>query len=142
MINIILAILSTVGALAILFASIGILRMPDFYLRLSVTVKASCLGVGLLLICAAIMFPDDASVTTKSIAIIFFLFITAPIAAHMIGRAAYFTGVPLWKGTIIDELDGMYNKKTHALESNPDNAINKSKSGSDDQIADTEKETK
>lgn len=142
MINIILAILSTTGALAILFASIGILRMPDFYLRLSVTVKASTLGVGLLLICAAIMFPDDASVTTKSIAIIFFLFITAPIAAHMIGRAAYFTGVPLWKGTIVDELDGMYNKKTHELESDPNNVINKSTCDEDDQIADTEEETK
>ncbi|MBD1423560.1 monovalent cation/H(+) antiporter subunit G [Sphingobacterium chuzhouense] len=116
MIEIVLAILSTVGALSILFASIGILRMPDFYLRLSVTVKASTLGVGLLLICAAIMFPD-VSVTTKAIAIIFFLIITAPIGAHMIGRAAYFTGTPLWKGTIIDELAGMYNEETHELES-------------------------
>ncbi|NGM66335.1 monovalent cation/H(+) antiporter subunit G [Sphingobacterium sp. SGR-19] len=116
MIEIVLAILSTVGALSILFASIGILRMPDFYLRLSVTVKASTLGVGLLLICAAVMFPD-VSVTTKAIAIIFFLIITAPIGAHMIGRAAYFTGTPLWKGTIIDELAGMYNDETHELES-------------------------
>ena len=116
MIEIILAVFSTVGALSILFASIGILRMPDFYLRLSVTVKASTLGVGLLLICAAIMFPD-VSVTTKAIAIIFFLLITAPIGAHMIGRAAYFTGTPLWKGTIVDELAGMYNKETHELES-------------------------
>lgn len=142
MINIILAVLSTIGALAILFASIGILRMPDFYLRLSVTVKASSLGVGLLLICAAIMFPDDASVTTKSIAIIFFLFITAPVAAHMIGRAAYFTGIPLWKGTVVDELDGMYNKKTHELESDPNNAIDKSTCADDDQIAETEDETR
>lgn len=116
MIEIVLAVLSTVGALSILSASIGILRMPDFYLRLSVTVKASTLGVGLLLICAAIMFPD-ISVTTKAVAIIFFLIITAPIGAHMIGRAAYFTGTPLWKGTIIDELKGMYNEETHELES-------------------------
>lgn len=142
MINIILAILSTVGALAILFAAIGILRMPDFYLRLSVTVKASSLGVGLFLICAAIMFPGDVSVTTKSIAIIFFLIITAPIAAHMIGRTAYFTGTPLWKGTVVDELDGMYNKETHELLSNPGDAINKSTSPHNDQIADTEEETR
>ena len=115
MIDILLAIFSTVGALSILFAAIGILRMPDFYLRLSVTVKASTLGVGLLLICAAMMFPD-ISVTTRAIAIIFFLIITAPIAAHMIGRAAYFTGTPLWKGTVTDELEGMYNEETHELE--------------------------
>ncbi|RYX99931.1 Na+/H+ antiporter subunit G, partial [bacterium] len=67
MTNIIIGFLSTVGALAILFASIGILRMPDFYLRLSVTVKAGTLGVGLLLACAGVVFPD-VSVTTKVIA--------------------------------------------------------------------------
>ncbi|PRD52626.1 monovalent cation/H(+) antiporter subunit G [Sphingobacterium gobiense] len=116
MIDIILAFLSTVGVLSILFAAIGIMRMPDFYLRLSVTVKAATLGVGLLLICAAIMFPD-ISVTTKAIAIIFFLIITGPIGAHMIGRAAYFSRTPLWKGTIIDELAGKYNEETHELES-------------------------
>jgi len=102
MINILLMILSTIGALAILIASIGVLRMPDFYLRLSVTVKASTLGVGLLLICAAIIFPD-VSVTTKVIAIIFFLVLTAPIAAHMIGRVAYRTGVLRWKDTYVDK---------------------------------------
>ena len=142
MIDLLLAVLSTVGALAILFASIGILRMPDFYLRLSVTVKASSLGVGLLLLCAAIMFPDDASVLTKALAIIFFLFITTPIAAHMIARAAYFIGTYLWKGTIVDELDGMYDKDTHKLHSDPDDAVQKSTGPDNDQIADTEEETK
>ncbi len=141
MIEIILAVFSTVGAFSTLFAAIGILRMPDFYLRLSVTVKASTLGVGLLLICAAIMFPD-VSVTTKAIAIIFFLIITAPIAAHMIGRAAYFTGTPLWKGTIVDELAGMYNEKTHKLESDTEQDTADDSLPTSDNIANTEEETK
>ena len=101
--DIFIAFFSTVGSLAILFASIGILRMPDFYLRLSVTVKAATLGVGFLLASAAIAFPD-VSVTTKAIAIAFFLVLTAPVAAHMIGRTAYHTGIRTWKGTIMDEL--------------------------------------
>lgn len=138
MIDIILAILSTVGAFSIFFASIGVLRMPDFFLRLSVTVKASTLGVGLLLICAAIMFPDDVSVTTKSIAIIFFLILTAPIAAHMIGKAAYFIGTPLWKGTVVDRLQGMYNKENHCLESDPE----KANLDKDEHIADAEQPKK
>jgi len=141
MINILLATISTIGALSILFASIGILRMPDFYLRLSVTVKASTLGVGLLLICASIMFPD-VSVTTKAIAIIFFLIITAPIGAHMIGKAAYFTGTPLWKGTVVDQLAGMYNKETHELESDPDKMPQEKELNEEENIAKTEKETK
>lgn len=109
--DLLIAIFSTMGSLAILFAAIGILRMPDFYLRLSVTVKAATLGVGLLLVCAAFVFPD-ASVTTKAIAIAFFLVLTTPVAAHMIGRTAYHTGIPKWKGTIIDDLDGFHTKKT------------------------------
>ncbi|MDO5509820.1 MAG: monovalent cation/H(+) antiporter subunit G [Weeksellaceae bacterium] len=115
MIDLLIALLSTLGALFILFASIGLLRMPDFYLRLSVTVKASVLGAGLFLVCAAIMFPI-VSVTTKVIAIIFFLIITAPIAAHMIGRAAYYTGVSMWKDTWVDQMQNyLYrNEKLHA----------------------------
>lgn len=107
MINVIIIILSTVGSLAILFAGIGILRMPDFYLRLSVTVKAATMGVGLLLLCAAILYPD-ISITTKALAIVFFLVLTAPISAHMIAKAAYFTETPQWEGTVIDELKADY----------------------------------
>lgn len=103
MTNILIGILSTIGALSILFASIGIVRMPDFYLRLSVTVKAATLGVGLFLACAGVVFPD-VSVTTKVIAIAFFLILTAPVAAHMIARTAYHKGVPTWEGTVLDEL--------------------------------------
>ncbi len=141
MIDLLIAILSTIGALAIFFASLGILRMPDFYLRLSVTVKAATMGVGLLLLCAAILFPD-ISVSTKAIAIIFFLIITSPIAAHMIGRAAYLTGTPLWKGTIIDELAGQYDKETGILSNdkpNPDEINSQNNKG---QIAESEEETK
>lgn len=136
MINIVIAILSTIGTLAIFFAALGILRMPDFYLRLSVTVKAATLGVGLLLVCAAILFPD-VSVTTKAIAIIFFLIITSPIAAHMIGKAAYFAGTTLWVETATDELCGMYNKETGELESD----ITKKDEEQKEQIASSQEET-
>lgn len=116
MTDIIIAILSTIGACAIFVASIGILRMPDFFLRLSVTVKAATLGSGLLLLSAAIFFPQ-VSVTTKAFAIILFLVMTAPVSAHMIGRAAYVSGTILWKGTVKDDLEGMYDEETHVLKS-------------------------
>jgi multicomponent Na+:H+ antiporter subunit G len=108
--DILTAVFSTIGALAILFASIGILRMPDFYLRLSVTVKASTLGVGFLLACAAFTF-SDTSVTTKAMSIVFFLILTTPVAAHMIGKTAYHTGVSIWKGTVLDELKDMQDQQ-------------------------------
>lgn len=108
--DIFIGLLSTIGAFAILFASIGILRMPDFYLRLSVTVKAATMGVGVLLIATAIVFPE-VEVTAKAFAIIFFLLLTAPVAAHMIGRTAYRSEISIWKDTWIDDLDGAYDKK-------------------------------
>jgi multicomponent Na+:H+ antiporter subunit G len=37
----------------------------------------------------------------------------------MIGRAAYFIGVPLWKGTMVDELQDRYDRRTHTLTSGP-----------------------
>lgn len=120
--DILTAIFSTIGALAILFASIGVLRMPDFYLRLSVSVKASTLGIGLLLACAAFTF-SDVSVTTKAMSIVFFLILTAPVAAHMIGRTAYHTGVAIWKGTVIDELKGIYDKKEDVRPEADDNSV-------------------
>jgi multicomponent Na+:H+ antiporter subunit G len=40
---------------------------------------------------------------TAAILIVGFLFLTAPVAAHMIGRAAYRHQVPRWTGTVIDE---------------------------------------
>jgi len=115
--------------------------MPDFYLRLSVTVKAATLGVGLLLLCASIIFPD-ISVSTKAFAIIFFLLITSPIAAHMIGRAAYFSGTPLWKHTLIDEFA---DKKAEYLAQSESGLPEKESEGDavekTGQIADTEEET-
>lgn len=116
MIEVIIAIMSTIGAGAILIASIGINRMPDFYLRLSVTVKAATLGVGLLLFSAAIYFPQ-VSVTTKAFAIMFFLILTAPVSAHMIGRAAYFIGTPMWHKSVRDDLKGKYDYEKHRLKS-------------------------
>jgi multicomponent Na+:H+ antiporter subunit G len=114
--DILIMILCTAAALVILIAAIGIVRMPDFYLRLSVTIKAATLGTGLLLLAAALFF-GDISVNTKAIAIGFFLLLTTPVAGHMISRAAHFIGVKQWKGSVLDELKGKYDRSTHNLDS-------------------------
>lgn len=109
-------ILSSLGAIFILLAAIGIVRMPDLYLRISVTTKAATLGIGLILIAAAFFF-NETSITSRVLAIILFMLLTAPIGAHMIGRASYFTGVKLWKKTVLDDLKGKYHRRTHELSS-------------------------
>ena len=52
---------------------------------------------------AAVHF-GDFRVTVESLLVIFFLVLTAPVAAHMISRAAYHTGEPLWKNSVSDDL--------------------------------------
>jgi multicomponent Na+:H+ antiporter subunit G len=113
--EIIVMVLMLGGALFMALAGLGLLRMPDLFLRMSSTAKAGTLGAGLILLGAAIHF-DNFAISTRAVAIIVFLLLTAPVAAHMIGRAAYFDGVPLWKGTVQDDLHGHYRVSTHTLE--------------------------
>jgi multicomponent Na+:H+ antiporter subunit G len=104
------------GALFMLLAGVGILRMPDLYMRISATTKAATLGAGLTLLALAVYF-NQLGIASRALATIVFIFLTAPVAGHMIARAAYFLGVPLWKGTIANELRGRYDEKTHLLSS-------------------------
>jgi multicomponent Na+:H+ antiporter subunit G len=99
----ILAALILAGSAFSLLAAVGVLRMPDIYMRIQAAAKSSTLGVSCLVLAVALDF-DDASVTARSLLVIAFLFLTAPVAAHMLGRAAYFAAVPLWEKSIVDEL--------------------------------------
>ena len=116
MTDILIYILSTMGALFVLLAAIGVVRMPDLYLRISVTTKGATLGIGMILVAAAIYF-NDTSITSRVSAIILFVLLTAPVGAHMIGRASYFTGIKLWDKSVHDDLKGQYHPKTHGLAS-------------------------
>lgn len=112
--DIISASLMIFGAAMILISALGVVRMPDLYLRMSASTKSATLGVGTILLGVAIHF-NELGVASRAIATIFFILLTAPVAAHMMGRAAYFNGVPLWDGTRYDELKGRYDIKTHTL---------------------------
>lgn len=83
-------------------AGIGLLRFPDVFMRMHASTKAGTLGVGLSVVSAAIFFGNDF-VTTKAVLIVLFVLLTAPVAAHLIARAAYRTKTPLWGPTIIDD---------------------------------------
>ena len=106
------------GSFLMFLAGLGLLRLPDIFLRMSAATKASTLGAGLILLEAALYF-EDLGTTSRAIATIFFLLLTGPIAVHRIARAAYFDGSPLWQGTIRDDLRGHYDQLTHELEGAP-----------------------
>jgi multicomponent Na+:H+ antiporter subunit G len=107
-------VLLVLGALFMLLSSLGILRMPDLYTRMSATSKAASLGSGLMLVSVALHF-DTLGVTARALAAIAFIFLTVPVATHVIGRAAYLFGIPLWHGTVRDDLAGHYDRATFKL---------------------------
>lgn len=96
--------LMIVGAFFMLVSAMGVVRLPDLYMRMSASTKSSTIGVSCMLLAAAFFFADDLGSAAQILAIIAFLFITAPVAAHMIGRAGYYSGSELWTRTIADEL--------------------------------------
>ncbi len=85
--EIIAAVFVLLGAGFSLSASVGIIRLPDVLTRMHASTKAGTLGASLTLVATAIIF-GDISTVAKSVAAILFLLLTAPIAAHMIGRAS------------------------------------------------------
>jgi multicomponent Na+:H+ antiporter subunit G len=108
LVEIIASVLLIFGTLLVVAAGIGILRMPDLYIRMSAATKASTVGAASLLLAAAISF-DGLSVKTQVAATIIFLLTTAPVGAHVIARAAYQKGqVELFEGTRQDDLGAYY----------------------------------
>ena len=128
MIDIIAGTLILVGSIFALIAGIGLLRLPDFYLRIHAATKAGALAAGLVLIAVAVE-AQMLEITARAISGLLFLFITAPIAAHLLGRSGYIAGVPLWKNTGMDDLKGKYDPDTNELAGNqpkppPDQPMN------------------
>lgn len=108
------AVLAIVGSVFILIASIGVLRMPDLFLRLQVTSKASVLGLTCILLAVAMHFSNTV-VTIRVVVIICFIVLTIPIATHMLARAGYTTNVHISEETVVNELEGQYDPRTHLL---------------------------
>lgn len=84
----IVAIFILIGAGFALVGSIGLWRMPDFYTRLHGPTKATTLGVGGILLASAIHFSDTGPASVHEILVSVFLFITAPVSAHLLCQAA------------------------------------------------------
>lgn len=89
MLEIILAALVLIGAFFTLVGSVGLYRLPDFYMRLHGPTKATTLGAGAILVVSAIYFSLRSDTPSMhEILITLFLFITAPVSAHLMAKAA------------------------------------------------------
>lgn len=106
MAEVLAAILVLGGSAISLIAAIGMVRLPDAFLRMHAATKAGVLGAGLVLL--GIGVADGGWGTWLRVGLIlWFLLLTVPIASHALGRAAYVGGAPMAKATGLDELTGV-----------------------------------
>jgi len=93
-----------------LTGSIGLVRMPDLYCRMHAASKCVTLGISGLLL-AAMLDLQTSEIAVKGLFAIFFQFLTTPVSAHMIARAAYYhLRVDFWKNTFVHEWAGWFDE--------------------------------
>ena len=98
-------ILILFGSIISVISAFGLIRLPDVYTRSHAATKSATLSVLACLLGAFIYFwIHDGFVSIRLILGILFVFITAPVAGHLICRAAYRSRVPLAEGSGEDAL--------------------------------------
>ncbi len=107
------AIITLLGSLFILFAGIGLLRMPDIYNRIQAGTKATTLGSMLTLLGIGLIHP---AWLLKIAVLIIFILISNPVSSHVLGRAAHYIKVPLSSRTVLDKLDEDENPSSNQQE--------------------------
>lgn len=93
MIEFLVSCFLVVGGAFTLIGSIGLVRFPDFFSRLHGPSKATTLGVGATLIASLIHFNAQGEFGLKELLITFFVFLTAPVSAHLLCKAAFKRGL-------------------------------------------------
>lgn len=88
MIEIIVSFFLLTGAGFALVGSIGLVKLPDFYSRLHGPTKSTTLGVGGMLIASATHFSTGPGTSLHEVLVTVFLFMTAPVSAHLLCKAA------------------------------------------------------
>ena len=103
MVDYLTGLLMLLGSIFCLLASVGIVRLPDALTRMHAATKAGTLGTGLLVIAGA-FFYRQLGISLRAATVFALVLLTAPVAAHLIGRAFYHSGEAMSDRTVIDEL--------------------------------------
>ncbi len=101
--QILVAVLLITGCVLALLAAVGLHRLPDLFCRMHAATKPATLGLVLVALAVAVTVTTRGA-SIKLLLVVALQFLTAPVSAHMVGRAAYRSGVPMSDLTVIDEL--------------------------------------
>lgn len=93
-IEVIVSICLLGGAGFALVGSLGLAKLPDFYMRLHGPTKATTLGVGGMIIGSMLYFSTQGALSLHELLVAIFLFIAAPVSAHIVGKAALHLNLP------------------------------------------------
>ena len=94
-VEVLLSLLVLAGAIFTFIGSLGLARFEDFYTRLHGPTKATTLGVGCLLVASSIFFSVmEEGLSLHEILVTLFLFITAPVSAHLLAKAGLHRQLP------------------------------------------------
>lgn len=83
-----------IAAIFLLVGAIGLVRLPDFYMRLHAPTKASTLGVGGTLIASMLVSVAQGRPGLAELLITLFVFVTAPVSANLLAQAALHLQLP------------------------------------------------
>ncbi len=86
--ELLVAALLVVGGVFALVGAVGLLRFPDFFMRLHAPTKATTLGVGGVLLASLLVGWARGELGLNLLLITLFLFVTAPVSANLLAEAA------------------------------------------------------
>jgi multicomponent K+:H+ antiporter subunit G len=99
--EIVISVSLLAGAAFALIGSWGLAKLPDFYTRLHGPSKASTLGVGGMLVASMIYFGvHEGEISLHELLITLFLFISTPVSAHMLSKAALHLKIKAVSGSL------------------------------------------
>jgi multicomponent Na+:H+ antiporter subunit G len=102
-VDVLVAILLLLGVSLAFLAALGLQQFPDVFARMHAATKPATLGLLLIATAAAMHLAEPGAVAKLGLVVIL-QFVTAPVAAHLISRAAYWSGTELSPETVVDEL--------------------------------------
>jgi multicomponent Na+:H+ antiporter subunit G len=116
--NVLTTITLIAGLFFMLVGALGVLRLPDVYLRMIAASKCITVGISGMLLAAVFHFiaigtatgapagegSSAVAASTKAILVILFQFVAGPVGAYMLARSSHIDRVPMWEGTVSDDL--------------------------------------
>lgn len=97
-------VLCAIGWAFTLSGAVGIVRMPDVYCRIQCSTKTITMGALPVLVALVVAQGPVTAYGSRALLVAVLLLLVNPAASHALARAAYKTGVPMWRGAVRDEL--------------------------------------